>query len=419
MKFIDLFAGLGGFHLALKKLGHNGVFACEINEVLADLYEKNYNLRVERDIRNVNPKDIPEHDILCAGFPCQPFSKAGKQKGLKDTKNGNLFDAIISILRQHKPQYFILENVPFIRQHDNEKTWKYLEGKLHNELGYKIDSKIYSPHEFGIPQHRKRIFIVGASKGLTHFKWPGIVKTESTDIRTILEETPSVVAKVSKDRLRCLKIWQEFVDLIPLNEPMPGFPIWSNEFGATYPFEKATPYSLTAKQLAKYCGAYGKYLKGLSKAEQLKLLPSYARRKQKIFPLWKQRFIRRNREFYAKYERLFKPVAEKLRDLNTSSWQKLEWNCKEDDRTIKNYIIQFRASGVRVKKTNFAPSLVCANTQVPIIGWEGRYLTKTEGMRLQSIDGISLPDNNNVSFKALGNAVNAHIVRLIAQSLIK
>jgi len=309
--------------------------------------------------------------------------------------------------------------VPYIRQHDNEKTWKYLEDNLHGDLRYEIDSKVYSPHEFGIPQHRKRIFIVGARDGLSHFKWPVTLETEGLDIRSVLEDNPVTVRKVGADQLRSLKVWQEFVDLIPRTEQMPGFPIWSNEFGATYPFEEKTPHSLTAKQLSKYRGGYGASLKGLSKEEQLKLLPSYARTKQRQFPGWKQSFIRRNRKFYAKHETLFNPVAKKLHALKVSSWQKLEWNCKGEERIIKNYIIQFRASGIRVKKTNFAPSLVCANTQVPIIGWEGRYLTKKEGMRLQSIEGISLPDNNNFCFKALGNAVNAHIVQLIAQSLIK
>ena len=86
MQFIDLFAGLGGFNLALRKLGHECVFACEINESLSDLYKKNFKIEVEGDIRKIEPSDIPSHNILCAGFPCQPFSKAGKQKGRKDKK---------------------------------------------------------------------------------------------------------------------------------------------------------------------------------------------------------------------------------------------------------------------------------------------------------------------------------------------
>ena len=98
MKFIDLFAGLGGFHIALSNLGHECVFASEKKENLAKLYEKNFNIRVNRDITIQDVTKIPEFDILCAGFPCQPFSKAGSQLGLRDEKNGSLFDTIVEIL---------------------------------------------------------------------------------------------------------------------------------------------------------------------------------------------------------------------------------------------------------------------------------------------------------------------------------
>jgi len=100
------------------------------------------------------------------------------------------------------------------------------------------------------------------------------------------------------------------------------------------------------------------------------------------------------------------------------SWQKLEWNVGESNRVITDYILQFRASGIRVKKVDFFPSLVCTNTQIPIIAWQERYLTKEEGMKLQSLEGIKLPQNDNAAFKALGNAVNSHIVELIAKQLI-
>ena len=171
MKFIDLFAGLGGFHLALNELGHECVFACEIKENLSELYETNFGIKPVRDIRKIDIKQIPSHDILCAGFPCQPFSKAGSQKGLEDEKNGNLFDIIIEILRYHNPEYIILENVRNILNHNYKKTWNYIETSL-SDLGYIIDKEILSPHQFGIPQHRERLFIVGSKSGLEHFKFP-------------------------------------------------------------------------------------------------------------------------------------------------------------------------------------------------------------------------------------------------------
>lgn len=418
MNFADLFAGLGGFHLALKKLGHKCVFACEINEPLVDLYKKNFRIEAQGDIKKIEPKDIPQHDILCAGFPCQPFSKAGKQKGMKDKKNGSLFNEIVEILNYHKPAYFILENVPFIKQHDNEKTWNYMVSKLQGKLKYTIDHRVYSPHDFGIPQHRKRIFIVGSKKGLSHFEWPSS-KWQKTDIKTILDKKPKDAKKVDREELECLKLWQEFIDKIPKGDRLPGFPIWSMEFGATYPFEDATPYALTEKQLSKYLGAYGIPLEGLTKEEQIKLLPSYARVEQKVFPEWKQDFIRRNREFLEKYKKEIAPVVNKIKKFKAPSWQKFEWNCQDSERDIRKYIIQFRASGIRVKHPTFSPSLVCTRTQVPIIGWEKRYISKQEGARLQSIRGIKLPDNDNFCFRALGNAVNVDIVYLIAKNLIK
>lgn len=418
MRFVDLFAGLGGFNLALKKLGHECVFACEINESLADLYKKNFKIEIEGDIRKIEPSNIPKHDILCAGFPCQPFSKAGKQKGRKDKKNGNLFNEIVKILDYHRPKYFILENVPFIRQHDNEKTWKYMVSKLQGKLKYKIDHNVFSPHEFGIPQHRKRIFIVGSKDGLSHFTWP-IPNHKPVDIKSIIDKNPVEAKKVEGEKLECLKLWQDFIDRIPKSDKLPGFPIWTMEFGATYPFEKTTPHALSEDELSHYLGSYGVSLRGLSKNEQFKLLPSYARTKQKRFPEWKRDFIRRNREFYNKCKKQIDSVVKKIRKLETPSWQKFEWNCQDGERIIRRYIIQFRASGIRVKKTDFSPSLVCTKTQVPIIGWKNRYISKREGAHLQSMRGIKLPKNDNVCFRALGNAVNVHIVYLITKSLIK
>lgn len=420
MKFIDLFAGLGGFHKALHELGHNCVFASELDPVLREVYKQNWGIEPHGDIKPIVANEIdtiPKHDILCAGFPCQPFSKAGKQLG-RDDDRGALFDEIAKILEHRTPKYFILENVPFIKQHDNEETWNYMHEKL-TDLGYEVDHAVYSPQDFGIPQHRKRIFIVGSLKGLDHFTFRDIdaQKTTKIDIHQFIEENPKRFKELPKANQDCLKLWQKFIDQIPKETKLPGFPIWGMEFGATYPFEISYPLKLSAADLGEFKGNFGCSLKGLTKDEQRANLPSYART-DKAFPNWKRSYIRQSREFYQENRRYVQDVVKEISKYESQSWQKLEWNVGAGKRKLTNYILQFRASGIRVKKVDFFPSLVCTNTQIPIIGWQKRYISREEGLRLQSLEGIKLPENDNAAFKALGNAVNSKIVMHIAQYLI-
>jgi DNA (cytosine-5)-methyltransferase 1 len=418
MKFIDLFAGIGGFHIALEKLGHKCVFASEKRINLAELYEKNFQIEVNRDITKIDVSDIPSFDILCAGFPCQPFSKAGKQDGLKDERNGSLFDKIVDILEFHKPKYFILENVRNLISHDNENTWFYIKEQLENKLGYKIDKKIYSPHNFGIPQHRERLFIIGSSDDLDHFEWLEMTN-KTTSIFEYLDKKPVNARKLENEKVEVIDIWQEFISKIPKEDKLPGFPIWSMEFGATYPFEEKTPYSSSTIALGKTKGSFGIDLKGLSRKDKLENLPRYAKTEQKEFPSWKKNYIRKNRAFYEKYKDVLEPIVLRIKNLNIASWQKLEWNVQGGERDLYKYIIQFRGSGVRIKKTDFFPSLVTVSTQIPIISWEKRYITPSEGARIQSLNDIELPENIGTCFSALGNAVNGTIVKLIAEKLIE
>ena len=172
LKILDGFAGIGGFHLALKSLGMECVFTSEIDEFAKKTYAANFKDKYLNnpnlfagDIWKVDFKKIPDFDILCAGFPCQPFSQAGQKKGFKDNKDGNLFFSIEEILRTKKPAVFFLENVRHLKNHDGGKTFKVIYKSLQN-LNYTFDYKIIKASDFGLPQHRPRIYMVGFYKPL-------------------------------------------------------------------------------------------------------------------------------------------------------------------------------------------------------------------------------------------------------------
>ena len=419
LRFVDLFAGLGGFHLALKRLRCDCVFASEIDEELRDIYRKNFGILPEGDIRSVPVEEIPEHDILCAGFPCQPFSKAGDQKGFECPQWGNLFDNVIDILRHHSPRYFMLENVANLQKHNNEKTWREMKRRL-EEVGYQVRERKLSPHSFGVPQIRERMFIAGSRIGLDHFSWPDENSNGDVTIRDILDKYPPQARPISDHVRKNLEVWQEFLELYPTDEQLPSFPIWTMEFGADYPYENTTPYSMRHEELQSYLGSHGRPLNSLEDSQIMSNLPSHARRKQDKFPAWKIHYIRQNRELYARNKSWLDRWLPKIKEY-PPSFQKLEWNCKGEKRYIWDYIIQIRASGVRVKRPVTSPSLVSmTTTQIPIVGWERRYMTTRESLRLQSMDDLThVPSTLARQIRAIGNAVNVDVAAQVARALIK
>ena len=425
MKFIDLFAGLGGFHLALKQLGHECVFASEIDEDLRKLYQTNFNMMPIGDIRDVKVDDIPKHDILCAGFPCQPFSKAGPQNGFEYPELGGLYENILKIVEKYHPRYLLLENVPNLQKHNKGRTWSHIDSLLRIK-GYDVRIDRLSPHYFGIPQIRERVYIVAGygENSLSNYSAPtptGINQTSSID--DYLDVNPANTRKIPENVNECLDVWQEFLDQVPRDEKIPH-PLWSMEFGATYPYKKKTPSRMTAKALRRYKGSFGQPLSfRYDLRSLLELLPSHARRDEEVFPNWKINFITKNRSFYRKHQSWLDDWIPKIRRF-PSSLQKLEWNCQsEKDRHIRSYIIQIRPSGVRVKRRTTAPSLVAmTTTQVPIIAWESRYMTLNECKRLQSMDGENglkaLPKSECKAYEALGNAINVQVAKLVIKALI-
>jgi DNA (cytosine-5)-methyltransferase 1 len=433
-RFVDLFAGLGGFHVALDELEGRGVFAAEREPKLRALYKDNFGVDAWGDLNELSSDEIialnvPDHHVLTAGFPCQPFSKAGDQLGFKDTNQGNLFFKVHDILRVKRPLHFILENVPNILKHDSGRT-KGTIIRLLEELGYSVKVEHFSPHDFGIPQVRDRAYFVGSLHGLDHFEWPAKHK-DPTEIQRVLRHKGHSRRDIPEQTLRAIDMWGDFLRRSPASLKLPSFPIWAMEFGATYPYMDETPAGVWVRrpelglsQLG-FKGSFGQCL-DCSLDEQITRIPSHANRLDDLdFPQWKRTFIRQNREFYQANRHWIDPwIARWSPQSFPSSFQKMEWNAQGEVRDIDNFVLQVRASGLRVKRPTTSPSLIAfTQTQVPILGanlaGERRYMTPEECAELQCLGGIQLPASDLDAYKALGNAVNARVVKAIAERLLK
>lgn len=197
-KFIDLFAGIGGFHIALKSFGAECVFASEWDKYASKVYENNFNLKPYGDITKLDEEDIPKHDILCGGFPCQAFSVSGLQKGFEDTR-GTLFFDIARIVKFHKPKILFLENVKNLAIHDGGKTLKVIISTL-KDLNYDVYHKVLNASDYGLPQNRERIFLICFRKDLNveNFRFPLPIR-KPVSLNDILEENPKAKIIIRDD----------------------------------------------------------------------------------------------------------------------------------------------------------------------------------------------------------------------------
>ncbi len=164
LKFIDLFCGLGGFRIAFEKNGGECVFSSDIDKAARETYKNNFGEEPSGDITKIEAKDIPDFDVVCAGFPCQPFSLAGKRKGFEDTR-GTLFFDVLRIIKEKNPKAFFLENVAGLTNHDGGKTIQVIMDNL-DEAGYYATYKLLNAKEYGVPQNRNRWYCVGVRKDL-------------------------------------------------------------------------------------------------------------------------------------------------------------------------------------------------------------------------------------------------------------
>lgn len=214
--FVDLFCGIGGFHVAATNLGMECVFACDIDADAREAYHGNFGLQPHGDITSIKAKNIPDHDLLCAGFPCQPFSIIGSRKGFSDPR-GTLFFDIIRIIREKKPKAVLLENVRQLASINNGKTLESIKDAL-AQLGYYVDSRILNALNFGVPQKRERVLIVATRKDIGVFPWPD-KKIPMKPLADILEKNPDekhyVSSKIKRSRQELHKakispaIWHE------------------------------------------------------------------------------------------------------------------------------------------------------------------------------------------------------------------
>lgn len=377
-KFIDLFAGIGGFHQAMVQLGGQCVYASEIDKFCIERYKENYNIDADHDITKINPEEVPDHDVLCGGFPCQAFSKAGKQKGFEETR-GTLFFYIEKILQAKKPKYIVLENVRNLVSHDNGNTWKVIRQHI-IDCGYRITENpiIISPHQLGIPQLRERVVILGVYDPDNTDKYLNIdlgtmKDKKDNSIESIIEPNNNEDKyKISKQEERVLSAWDEFYKMIDLK--VIGFPIIVDFFDGH-------------------------------------IDPDY--------PNWKKQFVEKNHALYVLNKNAIDRWIKKWKvyETFTPTQRKMEWQAGSSIESIWEGLIQFRPSGVRVKSPNCFPALV-AMVQVPIVGKYKRRLTIREAARLQSFpDSFIFDSNDHQAYKQFGNAVNVNVIKTAAEAL--
>ena len=381
-KFIDLFCGIGGFHQALHKMGAKCVLACDIDKECRVVYKDNYGIEPVSNVKDIDEKTMDDFDILCAGFPCQSFSNGGKKKCFDDER-GLLFDEIVRIAKEKKPRFMFLENVKHILKVSNGEVIEYIKNKIAT-IGYKLQLFQISPHNFGIPQQRERVYFVCVRNDIyngTDIVLPTYLG--KIDFNKFLDKKEEINEKyfIKGDTLNVLESWDIMVKTFDVDEKISPTIMINDAFN------------------------------------------SYTQSEFDGFPVWKKDYITKNKPLIQKYMTQFTEWYKTYSDLlkKREIYGKLEWQTgpiKAND-SIFNHFIQIRQSGIRVKKGHYFPTLV-AIAQIPIYGKEKRYITPRECARLQSFpETFKMSPDDKKSYKQFGNSVNVNNVYTVISSTLK
>ena len=409
--FVDLFAGIGGFAAALRAYGGEGVYSVEIDPHAAKVYERNWGHSPLGDITkdaNDDVMNVPAHDILAAGFPCQPFSKSGAQRGMDETR-GTLYFNILKIIQAHHPSVVLLENVRNLAGPRHLHEWQVIVETLRAE-GYRVSETpaIFSPHllpleKGGRPHVRERVFITatydpdGVSEGL-----PVLPAVENRSLRggeewELAADLPLdhdhyvSGCDLSGDERAWIDAWDDWVRVmwaIRAQESkstgeavrrLPGFPVWVDAW---------------------------------VHADKLKI--------DDDTPAWKENFLRKNSDLYTRYQSIFDEWMARHDVMSfPPSRRKLEWQA-QDTPTLWECVMQMRPSGIRAKRPTHLPALV-AITQTSIVGSRERRLSPREAARLQGMpDNFDFGDQRTaLTYKQLGNGVNVGAVWHVLREHVK
>lgn len=367
--FIDLFCGIGGFHRALAKFGGTCVFASDIDKRCQDIYEQNFGLRPVGDITQVKSEDVPDHDVLCGGFPCQPFSNAGHRGAFEDTR-GTLFQEIARIVRDKKPKVLLLENVKGIKNIQGGNVYRTILG-VFESLGYTMKDIVLSPDKFGVPQKRERVYFIGIRNDLGEATIPPPPERAPC---TVLDTQVDAKYAIPAELRQIFSAWDEMIPIL-VGTPL-GVPIITDYFTA----DENAPGTQD----------------------------------------WKRTYILKNKAIYQAHKETWDAWMARHHDLlqKRAVYRKLEWQAgkmKQGDTVLGGHFIQMRQSGIRIKQATTFPTLV-AIVQTSIIGSQGRYITPRECARLQSFpDSHILDTQDKYAYKQLGNSVNVNVVEHVAK----